>query len=191
MLRTIFAGIMGAAIALASVFLLAGFWGCAFGAAEPWGMVSHGWDGGWKGVQSLVFFGTVFPLFFPAVALVGAALGLAAGGGMYEVGMASAGMALFALIVLHRLKVRELYQFPRRVAVVLKDDGMARQAVVERLAASGVSVADVDYDLNVRRHRSRLALDVRLLAVTELDRRVTLLAAMPEVRRVKVQRPSV
>jgi hypothetical protein len=79
MLRTIFAGIMGAAIALAIVFLLAGLWGCAFGAAEPWGTVSHGWDGGWKGVQSLVFLGAVFPLFFPAVALVGAAVGLAVG----------------------------------------------------------------------------------------------------------------
>jgi len=119
-----------------------------------------------------------------------AALGLAAGGGMYEVAGASAGTTLFALVVLRRLKGPEFYRFPRRVVVVLKDDGRARQVVIERLAAAGVKVADEDYDLNVRRGRSRLVLDVRLLAATELDRMVTLLAGMPEVRRVKVQRPS-
>lgn len=29
-----------------AVFLLSALWGFAFGATEPWGTVSHGWDGG-------------------------------------------------------------------------------------------------------------------------------------------------
>jgi putative Mg2+ transporter-C (MgtC) family protein len=121
-----------------------------------------------------------------------AALGLASGGGMYEVAVASTAVALFALVVLRRLiKGREIHQFPRRVVVMLKDDGTARQSLLARLVAFGVTVADEDYDLDVRRGRSRLVLDVRLLAVTELDRLVLLLSGMQEVRRVKVQRPSV
>ena len=120
-----------------------------------------------------------------------AALGLASGGGMYEVAVASTAVALFALVVLRRLiKGKEIHQFPRRVVVLLKDDGKARQALLERLATSGVTVADEDYDLNVRQGRSRLVLDVRLLAAKEVDRLVTILSEMQEVRRVKVQRPS-
>ena len=65
MRRMVFAGLTGAVIALMTVFLLAELWGCMFGAAEPWGTVSYGWDGGWKGVQSLVFLGAVFLPFFP------------------------------------------------------------------------------------------------------------------------------
>jgi putative Mg2+ transporter-C (MgtC) family protein len=120
-----------------------------------------------------------------------AALGLASGGGMYEVAVASTAVALFALVVLRRLtKGKEIHQFPRRLVVMLKDDGTARQSLLGRLASSGVTVADEDYDLNVRRGRSRLVLDVRLLATSELDKLVALLSAMQEVRRVKVQRPS-
>ena len=119
-----------------------------------------------------------------------AALGLAAGGGMYEVAAAAAAVALFALVVLRRLKGRDRRSVPRRVAVVLKDDGKARQAVAEHLGAAGVTVIDEEYDLNVRRGRSRLVLDVRLLAADEVERLVRLLAEMPEVRRIKVQRPA-
>ena len=95
----------------------------------------------------------------------------------------------FALIALRRLKGRDSLMYPRRVVVALKDAGSARQAVIARLSAANVTVTDEDYDLNVRRGRSRLVLDVRLLAAGELDRLVTLLAEMPEVRRVKIQRP--
>jgi hypothetical protein len=76
MRSTVFAGITGAVIALVMVFVLAALWGCAFGASEPWGTVSYGWDGAQKGVQSLVFLGAMFVPFFPAVALAGAATGL-------------------------------------------------------------------------------------------------------------------
>ncbi len=120
-----------------------------------------------------------------------AALGLASGGGMYEVAVASTAVALFALVVLRRFtKGREVHQFQRRVVVTLKDDGTARQTFIERLASSGVTIVDEDYDLNVRRGRSRMILDVRLLAALELDRLLALLSNIQEVRRVKVERPS-
>ena len=109
---------------------------------------------------------------------------------MYEVSGAATILALFALVVLRRLKGQTWQLIPRRVVVVLKDDGRARQTVVERLVAAGVTVIDEDYDLSVRRGRSRLVLDVRLLAATELERMVGLLATMPEVRRVKIQKPA-
>jgi hypothetical protein len=68
--------VIGAVAAVVSSFLIAAGYGFCFGAREPWGEVAAGWEGTQNGVKSLVFFGAVFPPFFPAVGLAGAAVGL-------------------------------------------------------------------------------------------------------------------
>jgi putative Mg2+ transporter-C (MgtC) family protein len=118
-----------------------------------------------------------------------AAVGLAAGSGMFLVAGVATVVALLSLVYLRRIEGKQWRLFQRRVAVLLKDAGSARQAVVERLRGTGVEVADVEYDLNVRGNRARLLLDVRLKDAAGLDRLLTLLSEMPEVRRVKVRKP--
>jgi putative Mg2+ transporter-C (MgtC) family protein len=118
------------------------------------------------------------------------AVGLAAGSGMYAVAGVAAVVSLLSLIYLRRIEGKQWRLFQRRVVVLLKGTDSARQAVVEQLRRAGVEVADVDYDLNVHRKRARLLLDVRLRDAAGLDGLLKLLAEMPEVRRVKVQKPS-
>jgi hypothetical protein len=97
-------------------------------------------------------------------------------------------VALLSLVYLRRIEGKQWRLFQRRVAVLLTDAGAARQAVLGRLRGAGIEVVDVKYDLNVRRNRARLLLDVRLKDAAGLDRLLTLLSEMPEVRRVKVQK---
>ncbi|HEV3436699.1 MAG TPA: hypothetical protein VG122_05030 [Gemmata sp.] len=67
---------IGALAAIATSFLLAAVYGCIFGASEPWGEEQNGTAGALNGVRSLIFMGMAFPPTFPAIALVGALVGL-------------------------------------------------------------------------------------------------------------------
>lgn len=118
------------------------------------------------------------------------AIGLAAGAGMYAVATLAMAVTLLALIYLRRVEGKQWRLFQGRVVVTLNDIGTLRQAVVERLTEAGMVVTDVDYDLNVRRKRSQLMLDVRLPDAASLDRMISVLTEIPEVWKVKVQKPS-
>lgn len=116
-------------------------------------------------------------------------VGLAAGSGMYAVAGLATVVTLVTLIYLRLTEGKQPQLFQRCVIVLVKETGSMRQTVLERLREAEIEVGDVDYDLNVRRNRARLRLDVRLKDAACLDRLLALLSEMSGVLRVKVQKP--
>ena len=118
-----------------------------------------------------------------------AAVGLSAGGGMFVEAVIATVITLFSLVILRRVEGKQWRLLQRRVMILLEDDRVSGQNVVEHLHTLGATVADIDYDRNMRTNRSRLHLDVRLQNQQMLERILTSLETLPSVRRVKVQRP--
>lgn len=118
-----------------------------------------------------------------------AAVGLAAGGGMFLLAVVAVAAALVGLVFLRRVEGKQWRLLQRRVVVVLDGDAADVRGVVERLGRFGAAVTDVDYDRNLKAGKTRLTVDVRLPDRTALERLIGELADLPGVRRVKVQRP--
>jgi putative Mg2+ transporter-C (MgtC) family protein len=118
-----------------------------------------------------------------------AAVGLAAGGGMFVEAVIAAVITLFSLVILRRVEGKQWRLLQRRVTILLEDSSVSGRSVVEHLHTMGATVTDIDYDRNVKTNRSRLYLDVRLQNQQLLERILTSLETLPSVRRVKVQRP--
>jgi len=118
-----------------------------------------------------------------------AAVGLAAGGGMYKEAVAATGISLFALTVLRRLEGRQWRPMIRRLVVVLEGGEGERKEVLERIKVHGGTISEVGHDRNTRENRSRLLLDVRVADAAILDQIVARLGELPSVRRVKLQKP--
>ena len=71
------AALIGAFSAFPVIFLFAAIYGAAFGMTEMWAsQPSFGLKGAWNSVSLLIMLGLIFPMLFPAVALVGAAMGI-------------------------------------------------------------------------------------------------------------------
>jgi putative Mg2+ transporter-C (MgtC) family protein len=118
-----------------------------------------------------------------------AAIGLAAGGGMFLVAGAATTAALICLIFLRRLEGKQWRLLLRRIVAVLDDNPGHIKAITDCLARYGVALSDVTFDRNLKAHKTRLIADVRLPSPDDLDRLVSELAETPSVRRIKVQRP--
>jgi putative Mg2+ transporter-C (MgtC) family protein len=118
-----------------------------------------------------------------------AAVGLAAGGGMFVEAVIATGIALFSLVILRRVEGKQWRLLQRRVTIVFEDSHMSGHTVMEHLHMLGATVADIDYDRNIKTHRSRLYLDIRLQNQQMLEEVLTHLETLPSVRRVQVQRP--
>jgi len=118
-----------------------------------------------------------------------AAVGLAAGGGMFVEAVIATGITLFSLVILRRVEGKQWRLLQRRVTIVFEDDSVSGQTVVEHLSTTGATVTDIDYDRNMKTHRSRLYLDVRLQNQQMLEGVLSCLETLPNVRRVQVQRP--
>ena len=80
MIRTVFAGIIGAIGAIAVIFLVAALLGAAGGETVMFEdhAVPPGWEGAQNGMATLVFIGMEMVWVFPAVALAGAAVSIIA-----------------------------------------------------------------------------------------------------------------
>ena len=115
-----------------------------------------------------------------------AAVGLAAGGGMYVVAAATTGVCLFTLVVLRRLKRRAPVPFTRQVEILLKETGGNRAEVLKRMAACGVVVVRQDEDHNLRRKRCRLMLSCQAPNGVAVEAALTRLAELPYVLRMKI-----
>jgi putative Mg2+ transporter-C (MgtC) family protein len=118
-----------------------------------------------------------------------ASIGLAAGGGMYLVAAVATGTALACLVFLRRLEGKQWRLLLRRVMVVLDDEPAHAKAATDCLARFGAAVSDVDFDRHLKARKTRLEVDVRLPSRDSLDKLLGELAALPGVRRVKLQRP--
>jgi uncharacterized membrane protein YhiD involved in acid resistance len=118
-----------------------------------------------------------------------AAIGLAAGGGMYLLAAVSTAVSPVGLIYLRRVEGKQWRLLQRRVVVDLDGDSDLARGVVERLQRFGASVTDVDYDRNLREGRTRLTVDIRLPDRAALERLIAEIGDAPGVRRVKILRP--
>jgi putative Mg2+ transporter-C (MgtC) family protein len=118
-----------------------------------------------------------------------AAVGLAAGAGMYLVAVAATVMSLVSLVSLRRVEGKQWRLLQRRMIVVLEGGSANGQAVTEEIRKLGGTVADIEHDHHLRGSKSRLTLDVRLPDQQTLDQILLRLESLPVVRRLKVQRP--
>ncbi|MFO0950930.1 MAG: MgtC/SapB family protein [Isosphaeraceae bacterium] len=134
--------------------------------------------------------GTVKGLTTAASLWLSAAIGLAAGGGMFLLATAVTASALFALVVL-----RYAVENPRRkivrldVTFEIEGNFVGRATLVEFLAPVGATVTAVNYWREVSENRSRMELKVRLPSVALEEPLMKRLEELPGIRRVYVERP--
>jgi putative Mg2+ transporter-C (MgtC) family protein len=119
-----------------------------------------------------------------------AAIGLAAGGGMFLLAASVTILSLFALIVL-----RYLIEEPRKrivrldVRIEMEGEFISRASLVEFLSAVGGEVLSVDYNRDVSTNQSRLKVGVKLPDESFEEPLMKKLEALPGLRQVKVNRP--
>ena len=118
-----------------------------------------------------------------------AAIGLAAGTGMFLLATAGTVFTLFALVVLWAL-----VEVPRKkilhlsVRIVLDGEFVSRAGLVSFLEPIGVGVTEVDYQRDIGQNSSRMDLKVRLPSQDLEERLMKRLEELPGLRLVKVRR---
>lgn len=118
-----------------------------------------------------------------------AAIGLAAGGGMFPLAVAVTAFSLVALIGLRRLIEEPRKRVVRlRVRIDLTGDFLSRVTLVEFLKPVGATVTGVDYSRNITNNRSRMFFDVRLPDDHCEEPLMTCLEGLNGLLRVKVKR---
>lgn len=118
-----------------------------------------------------------------------AAVGLAAGAGMYGEAVLGTAITLFSLVLLRRFEGKQQRMLHRHVMLVIEEDRSGASDVAEVLEALGVKVSGNDYDRNMNTGRTRLRMDLHFDNQKILDQAVSRLSALPGVRRVQAQRP--
>jgi putative Mg2+ transporter-C (MgtC) family protein len=118
-----------------------------------------------------------------------AAIGLAAGGGMFLVAGAATAVSLFGLVVLRRVEGHQWRLLQRRVEVTVHGNGDGVAAVLACLGRYGVDPADVDQDRHRPSGKARLGAAVRLADRAAMARLLDDLGDVPGVRRVRLTRP--
>jgi putative Mg2+ transporter-C (MgtC) family protein len=119
-----------------------------------------------------------------------ASVGMAAGGGMTLLAITTTALALFALIVL-----KFAIEAPRKrvvklaVQIELEGEFISRADLVAFLDPVGGDVTAADYDRDLGRNQSRMAIDVRLPDGSYEEPLMKRLEALPGLRRVEVKRP--
>ena len=117
-----------------------------------------------------------------------AAVGLAAGGGMYIVAAAATLASLFSLTILRRIEGIRWHLCQRQVEIMGQTASLSRSVVFEELRKQGVIVSDIEYDHNIAANESRLIFNVRLPTEQGLEPMLVRLESLPGMRSVKVQR---
>jgi putative Mg2+ transporter-C (MgtC) family protein len=117
-----------------------------------------------------------------------AAVGLAAGGGMYVVAATAALASLFGLTILGRIEGIRWHLCQRQVEIMVQKASLNRTVVLEELRKLGIAVTDIEYDHNIGENESRLIFKVRLPNEDGLEPMLARLESLPGMRSVKVQR---
>lgn len=118
-----------------------------------------------------------------------AALGLAAGGGMYIVTAAATSTALVTLIVLRRVEDKHGSLLMRRAELRLESPA-PREGIISELHAAGVPAVEVEYRRDFQTSETGLILDLHLANENALGAILARLEAIPGLRSVKIQRPT-
>src|SRR5581483_4505112 len=117
-----------------------------------------------------------------------AALGLAAGGGMYLETTAATGTSLIALIVLRRVEDKRGRLMLRRAELRLGNAAL-RDRIMQELHAMSVPVVEVEYQHDFQTNETGLLLDLHLSDENVLTTILARLEAIPELLSLKIQRP--
>jgi putative Mg2+ transporter-C (MgtC) family protein len=117
-----------------------------------------------------------------------AALGLAAGGGMYLETVTATGASLIALIVLRRVEDKRRRLMLRRAELRLGNAAL-RDRIIDELHAISVPVVEVEYQRDFQTNETGLLLDLHLSDENVLTTILARLVAIPELRSLKIQRP--
>jgi putative Mg2+ transporter-C (MgtC) family protein len=118
-----------------------------------------------------------------------AAIGLAAGGGMFLLAGSVTSASLFALVVLRStVSIRRRKAVRLSVWIDLEGDFLSRAALVEFLKPAGGDVAGVEYTRNFATNRSHMNIHVKLPDAHFEEPLMKRLEALPGLRRIKVSR---
>jgi putative Mg2+ transporter-C (MgtC) family protein len=120
-----------------------------------------------------------------------AAVGLAAGAGLYVLAVASTVVAMFALVGLRFLEIGSKSVLDLRVRIDTAGEFLSRARLQQALEPVGARVKDVDYARDLSANRSRIHVDVRLPRHDVEEAMVQILEALPSVQKVRVRRPTV
>jgi putative Mg2+ transporter-C (MgtC) family protein len=117
-----------------------------------------------------------------------AAVGLAAGAGMYVLALLACLIALFALVGMRYIE--RVYKNVLRLKVRIHTEGefLSRAQVEQALVGIGAVVTDVDYSRDMVRNRSMIDVEVRLPRHDLEEAMVKCLEALPSVRTLRVRR---
>lgn len=119
-----------------------------------------------------------------------AALGLAAGGGMYLVAFISTAVSLLVLTVVRRVENKNWRLLKRQLVFVLDDVPFDRETSLSRLREFGArDVVILKYDRDVQAKQTTIEVDVSLSDEKSLDAFLDKLESLPHLRRITVERP--
>lgn len=118
-----------------------------------------------------------------------AALGLAAGGGMFLETAAATGTSLVALVLLRRVEDKRGRLVRWRAELRLGSAALVGQ-IREELRALGVPVLEVEYQRDLQINESGLVLELHLSDENALTAILARLEALPDVRSLKLLRPT-
>ena len=118
--------------------------------------------------------------------LVGA-IGMAAGGGMYELAVFATALGLLSLTLLHKLEMRADRWDPRRVYVTLRSSGNFDE-VVACLEGLGAKVALVDTERLLPEARLAATFDVRTPRDVPAQRMLDALVACAGIESTRIER---
>ena len=114
-----------------------------------------------------------------------AAIGMAAGAGMYVVSVAATLFGVVSLVVMRRFEHKD-DQLRRRISLVLADGGATVPGVLQALAQTGVVVAPMEYERRLDERRVHVTLQA-LIPPERQDGLVDLLESQPGLERVRIE----
>jgi len=114
-----------------------------------------------------------------------AAIGMAAGAGMYVVSVAATLFGIVALVVLRRCEHKD-DQLRRRISLVLADGGTTVPGLLRALAQTGVAVAPMEYERRLDERRIHVTLQARIPPESQ-EGLVDLLESQPGLERVRIE----
>ena len=118
-----------------------------------------------------------------------AALGLAAGGGMYLVAVTATIVSLLALTVMRRVEGKNWRLMKRYLVIVTENGSQSREEVTDQLHRFGATqVVLLNYDRHAKNNRTRLEVEVYLPNEPAMDQFLSRLDALPGLQRVKMER---
>ena len=117
-----------------------------------------------------------------------AAIGMAAGGGMYLESVFVTAVGLAALTLLRRFEDRGVQMVRRRLLMTIDPARSSVAAVIDQLTKLGATVTQEDYERQVDEGRTRATCEVRLPAAVDDQALIRALEQDEAIRYVKIER---